>query len=124
MGLDFYIIAEITKRFKVRYLDEYMFVYRPTAGSITKLEAGNITKQFNQVLGLYNSDYPALVKKGLQRGGRILLYNQVEDKPSLKNLLLLFKNFEFSLLHQKQILKWFYLQLKIIFRLNAIGANR
>ena len=112
IGLDFYIIAEIAKRRQLKYIDEFVFVYRATAGSVTKIQADNVTKQFTQVLGLYKSDYPALFKKGFKNGRRKLLYNQIEDNPSFKNFLCLFKYFEFSVLHQKQMVKWFYLRLK------------
>ncbi|HMJ47113.1 MAG TPA: glycosyltransferase [Ferruginibacter sp.] len=112
IGLDFYIMAEIAKRKKLQYIDEYFFVYRQTAGSITNIQAGNVTKQFYQVISLYKNDYPELVRKGLKIGGRKLLYNQVADKPSLKNLSMLFKTFTFSFLHLKQIIKWFYLRMR------------
>ncbi|MEO7562945.1 MAG: glycosyltransferase [Ferruginibacter sp.] len=112
MGVDFYIVSEIAKGYKLQYMDEYFFVYRQTAGSVTKIRSDDVTKQFNQVLEIYSHEYPALVKKGLDHGGRKLLYNQVDDNPSVVNLLQLFKKFEFSFLHQRQIIKWFYLRMK------------
>lgn len=124
LGSDFYIIAEIAKRHKLYYADDYFFVYRLTVGSVTKIQAREVTKQFNQVLEIYKFDYPELVKRGLKHGGRKLLYNQAEDNPSYKNLLLLFKNFEFSLLHQKQIIKWFYVRLKNLVSLNKLPGKQ
>lgn len=112
MGVDFYIMAEIAKRKQIRYLDEFIFVYRITSGSVTKIQADDVTSQYIKVLSFYKKDYPELYKKGFLNGRRKLLYNQAEDKQSLKNLFLLFRYYEFSLVHQKQIVKWFYLKLK------------
>ncbi len=114
-GLDLYIIAEMARRSKFIYVDDFFHVYRATPGSITKLQAQNVKNQFNKVLNLYKKDYPGLVKKGLNTGNKLLLYNQIADNPSFSNLWLLIKYYEFSFMHQRQIIKWFFLKLKKLF---------
>ena len=112
IGSDFFIVAEAAMHHEIKFLDEFYFVYRQTSGSVTKTQANVVTSQFVDILNLYKDRYPELVQEGLKVGGRRLLYNQAEDNPSLKNLFNLLKRYEFTFLHQKQIVKWFFLNLK------------
>lgn len=106
-GIDFYLIASLCKNGKVAYMDEIFFCYRMNAASITNSQKPFMSDLFVKNMRLFENEYPALVKKGIKNGQLRQLYHDAEGEPGLKNIFLLLKNFQFSWLYFRQLVKCF-----------------
>lgn len=105
IGVDFFLVASICKNNKALYLDEIFFNYRINATSITNVQRQGVSETFLKIMGFFEAEYPALVKRGIKNGHQILLYHYAEKNPGLKSLSLLLKNFTFSGIYFKQLAK-------------------
>ena len=124
IGYDFYIITELARRGKAIYLDEFIFIYRETTGSITKLVPEELSIQFRNIMMKYNDEFPQYVREGLDTGGRRLLYNQVENDPSMRNLGRLLRTYNGTLIHNKYLIKWFFLQFRRTDKKHAVATQK
>ena len=106
-------MLELTKNKEVAYLDEYLFAYRTNPHSITSTQQPEVFSLFNQTLSLYEDEYPHLVKKGRRNGKRMVTYLLAEKNPSLKYLLLLLRNWNFSVIYFRQLIKCLLRCLKL-----------
>jgi hypothetical protein len=79
---------------------------------VTKLVPDELSVQFRNIMMKYNDEFPQYVKEGLDTGGRRLLYNQVENDPSMRNLVRLLRTYNGTLIHNKYLIKWFFLQFR------------
>lgn len=112
-GSDYYLMLELTKNKEVAYLDEYLFAYRTNPHSITSTQQPEVFSLFNQTLRLYEDEYPQPVKKGRRNGKRMVTYLLADKNPSLKYLLLLLRNWNFSAIYFRQLIKCFLRCLKL-----------
>lgn len=104
-GFDFYVIINICKNGKAAFLDEVFFCYRINSSSITSTQLPFIRDLYLGVIGQFKNEYPRLVKKGIKNGNLQLLYHYAEKTPGFRNLFLLLKNFRFSALYTRQVVK-------------------
>lgn len=104
-GSDIYLMLELTKNKEVAFLDEYLFAYRRNPDSITSTQQQEVFALFNKTLSLYATEYPELVKKGRRNGKRMVTYLLADINPSFKNLLLLLRNWNFSAIYFRQLIK-------------------
>lgn len=104
-GFDFYVIINICKNGKAAFLDEVFYCYRINSSSITSTQLPFIRDLHLGVIGSFKKEYPRLVKKGVKNGNLQLLYHYAEKDPGFKNFFLLLKNFRFSALYTRQVMK-------------------
>ena len=111
-GIDFYIMTSITKNHPAAYIDEEFFCYRINAGSITNTQRPLISEIHKRAMLVYEKEYPREVAKGLKNAKRLVLYLLIDKNPHGKYFTLLLKEFDFSLLYFRQlikyILRWFF----------------
>lgn len=114
-GIDFFLIASLCKNNRVAYMNEIFFVYRINAASITNTQKPFLAALFEKNMRLFENEYPHLVKQGIKNGKLNQLYLSAEYEPSFKMLFLLVKEFRFTALHLRQMIKCFLKSVQHIF---------
>lgn len=104
-GIDFYLIATLSKNNQVAFVDEVYFNYRINPASITSTQNGHMVELFEKIMNHYKEEYPALVKKGIRNGKRMFLYLVTDTNPTWDNFRKLLRNFNFSSMYFRQLAK-------------------